>query len=307
VISPVRVLPAVALIMAPQFLGWSVDARAQTRESPGARANPSPAMVEQKASLVARLLNDAPASDRMANSSGGEAKAATAEAAALYQRARTALGAGDTGQADALLGEALALLSKSRQAGPRDQQQLARYQQLLESVQSLFAAYERRASSLPRSGKERIDSPGNQATAAMTRAATQADQRRYGEAIALLDDAAAKLLHALNGTLDGAELEVAHRFATPAEEYQFELARNSDYAALIPIALRELAPTGSMREEVAVQVAGSRQQLESAQGHAKRQDYPSALASIRQSTALLQRALGAAGLVMPRDPAGGDR
>lgn len=302
-----RVLPAMALLMAPQLIGLSVDARAQSREAPLARANPSPAMVEQKATLVARLLNDAPASDRIAADGGNEVKAATAQAAALYQRARTALSAGDAMQADALLGEALALLSKSRQAGPRDQQQLTRYQQLLESVQSLLAAYERRAASLPRSGKERIDSPRNQATAAMTRAAAQADQRRYGEAIALLDDAAAKLLHALNGTLDGAELEVAHRFATPAEEYQFELARNGDYAALIPIALRELAPSASMREEVAVQVAGSRQHLDSAQTQATRQDYASALASIRQSTTLLQRALAAAGLVVPRDPAGGDR
>jgi hypothetical protein len=307
VISPVRVLPAVALLMAPQLIGLSVDARAQTRENAGTRANPSPAMVEQKAALVARLLNDTPVADRMATGGTAEARSASAQATALYHRARTALAAGDIGQADSLLGESLALLSRSRQAAPSSQQQLARCQQLLESVQSLLSAYERRASVSNRAGREGVDPVRTDAADAMTRAAAQVEQRRYGAAIALLDATAEKLLRALNATLDGAEVEVSHRFATPAEEYQFELARNVDYASLIPLALRELSPAPSAREEVAAQLAGSRKQLDVAQAQVTRQDYASALASIRQSTALLQRALAAAGLVVPRDPAGGDR
>lgn len=276
----------------------------QARSAVAQASPPTRAVIEQKALLLLRLMSDSPAARRIGASA--EAKAYFARAQRQHEQALALLDSGELVNADALLSEALALMSQARRltpdVGSREEAQRQRYVQLADSMRSLSESYERHRARAPKEAALRIDSARTAAADAVRSARTLEQAGRYGDAIAALSRAEHELLHSFNAAMGTTTLEFSPEFNTLADEFNYELDRNHDYATLVPVALDELKPSLVARQAVAAYVADSNAMREMARGHAARQDYEAALSSVRQSTLQLQRALAAAGLVVPSAP-----
>ena len=89
-------------------------------------------------------------------------------------------------------------------------------------------------------------------------------------------------------------------FATAAEEYGYELARNRSYEELVPIALAQL---NSSRETAALSeqfVRQSRTLRDTARQQAADGNQQAAVRTMQEATGQLQKALRIAGLTVPQ-------
>ena len=88
-------------------------------------------------------------------------------------------------------------------------------------------------------------------------------------------------------------------FSSPKEEYRYELERNKSYQELIPLAKAELKPSPEVLLKMETMVEENRVKLKLAEVKAGQFDFTAAVASLREGTEALQRALLDAGLVVP--------
>jgi hypothetical protein len=196
-------------------------------------------------------------------------------------------------------------IGRARQLVPdpaaRQVEEKVRYARLQEGVESLRASYARHVSRLKgqpsAAGAERelkrID-------AMVEEARTHINAEKVSDAVRSLEQAEKALLQGMNQVL-GTTVEYAEKFDSPAEEFAYELERNRSFVDLVPVAVAELRPGEDARRLIDRYVEQNRVMREQAQQQAQGKDYPAALKAIRTGTTHLQRALLAAGLVMPKD------
>lgn len=306
-----KIAGVAAVLMAAPILVSAADkappsgAQSPHRDASGRTPAPTRALVEQKAALLLRLLGDAPSTERIGASGNTEAKANTASAARCHEKALALLDAGELAGADVLLSEGIALMAKARKLVPdsssNDHEHRARYLQLRDSTQSLSAAHERQLARAGAVTRPRIDAERHAIDEALFQARSLGAVERYSEAIQVLARTERMLLQGMSAALGTATLDSTRHFSGPREEYEYELERNRDYAGLIPIALAELKTPEDARRIVAAQVSRSSGMRDAARLQAEAQDYQAALQNVRESTVLLQRALAAAGLTVPKE------
>lgn len=253
-------------------------------------------LVEQKELLVRRVLEDA-AMRRRAAAGSEEARRQLDAAEALHARSVEHLKRGELPQAGARLDEAMRALGRARRLAPdtheRAVEERMRHERLLASVEALRASYERHLQGRPDELREALE-----ANLAQARASFAAG--RALEALRALERAETGLLHGLNRVLGAQTLQYTMQFDSPQSEYRHELERNRSYAALVPVALNELRPAGEGLQLVHRYAETNEALVALAGRQAESRDWPAALASLRTGTTYLQRALGAAGLVVPQ-------
>jgi len=234
----------------------------------------------QKALFTKRLLEASPPA------------AATDEAAAMYSRALDHLDRGEEREAEARLNEAL----RSLQLARRPVDGGARYAALLSSVQTMRETYLRYAA--------QAEDPHGTLIAEVDQALSSA-RELHGtapqEAVRALATAEQAMTHALTQALGALTVSYAASFSGPQEEFGFEQARQRAYAALVPAALNELRPGPAARTLVQRHVDSGEALAARAQRQAGEGDWRAALESVRDATAQLQRALGAAGLALSEE------
>jgi hypothetical protein len=259
-------------------------------------------LVEQKESLVKRILQDSPAVRRIEASGNAEARKQLASAQENYRQALLAIQHGEYSTADAQLNEATRLIGDARQLVPdakmRSIEEQERFSHMLKSVESLRVSYQKYL--------RRAKSPSLQGEAQLTKAAGLVDKarglaesRQLGQATRLLSDAEHTLMVGMSQVLGSKTIEYALRFDNPVEEYEHELERNKSYADLIPIALAEFKPGSEAIREVQLFLDNNRQLREQAERHAAKKDHRTAVMALLGGTAYLQSALAAAGLRVP--------
>lgn len=271
-----------------------------------AAAAASPQVVRQKETLVKSLLGDSPVAARIAASSSDEAKKLFATAQDSYAQAVLHLQTGDMGRAEQLLNDAMWNIGRARQLVPdaaaRVIEERVRYARMLEAIEALRASYTRHAQrARSKAAAPARDREAERIEAMVEEAKAQMNADRTGEALRTLEEAEKGLLVAMNRILGAATLDYAERFDSPAEEFGYELERNHSFVDLVPIALAELKPNEDARRLIERYMEQNRDLRTRAQGEAGRQDYAAALKTIRAGTGYLQRALLAAGLVVPKD------
>ncbi len=268
-----------------------------------AQSAPSAQLVRQKDLLAARLLADVPALERIGASRNAEAKALVERARGDYGRALAALKSGDTAQANALLNDVIAAMARARHLVPdpeaRAREERMRNTQLGASLESLRKSYREH---LAHFGREpQSDAAWLSVSRLVEQAADLAGAQRMAEANRLLLQAESLQLDAFGPLLAGKTLIYAPHFSDAADEFRFELERNRDYGELVPLALAELRPSEGARRLVERYVASNEDLRRTATRRAATADFSGALAAIRAGTAYLQRALLAAGLVVPQE------
>ena len=299
----------IGLIAAGLLLAPALRVAAQDAAPAPAAAVPSSQVVRQKETLVRSLLGDSPVSARINASQNADAKRLFANAQDGYHQAVIHLQTGDLARAEQFLNEAMWNIGRARQMVPDPNSRViedrVRYARLQESVEALRGSYARHVArgktqtpgAAPRDRElERID-------AMIEEAKASANSEKVGEAARLMEQAEKTLLVGINQVLGSATLEYAEKFDTPADEFAYEMERNRSFSDLVPVAIAELKPTADATRLVDRYVEQNRGMREQAQREAGSKNYTAALKSIRAGTSHLQRALLAAGLVMPKDAA----
>ena len=277
---------------------------AEDTKLPATTQQATPELVRSKETMVRRLLTDSPVAQRIGLSNSEEAKALLGRALEQYSTAASALKAGDLAHANDGFNDALWTIGKARQLVPDDAnrrvEQKVRYSRLLESTETLRTTYGRHLARGNAAGAERelaqIDS-------LMSDGKNLANIERLNEAIRTLERAEQMLMAGLNRTLGSATLEYTEKFDSPADEFAFELERNKSFAELVPLAVGELRPGEDAKRLIDRYIDQNRALREQAQVEANSKDYSAAIKTLKSGTISLQRALLAAGLVIPQQEA----
>jgi hypothetical protein len=195
---------------------------------PPALADDGPRLrvIEQKAALVQRVLDDSALAKRVAAGASDEAKGYLAQARLRAQSARSLVAEGRLQAGEEAIDEAVALIGKARRLAPdRDRataEQRARYAALLESALGLLASARRQAARAP-AGAEPAEVA--RSAALIGRAEALAGREQVEDAYRTLLEAERELLAGLTRLVGSATLDYTVRFASPQDEVRHEAAR----------------------------------------------------------------------------------
>lgn len=262
-------------------------------------------LLEQKAALVERLLSESPAAKRIGASSNADAKQHMAAAREQYAAVGALLQSGDLAGADARLNEAMWLIGKARQLVPDSMYRLTehrvRYARLLESIESLRGSYEHHMGRAKGASADKEKANLARVSSMVEEAKSLATSEQVVEANKVLASAEQSLMAGLNRLLGTETLQYTPKFNTPNEELDYEMERNRSLVELVPVAVAQLNPPKEAVQLIDRYVSSNESLRGQAKQHASKRDYRSALQSVREGTAFLQRALLAAGLVVPQE------
>ena len=263
-------------------------------------AQPDPRRgVEQKIDFVGTLLTRSPPAARINASSNEQAREFLKQSVEHHQMAITALKVGDLEGAEREANQAILTVGKARQLVPDDMrraiEQRVRYQDLYRSVEMLVASYDRHRQATGRPA----DAEWGETLRLLDRARTLHASERLGEAAGALADAQQRLLRQMSSLLAGSTIDYTMRFSNPAQEYEYEAARYRSLEDLVPAALKEFNPRPEARTAVDRHLENSRSIARTAHEQAAAGRPDIGLASIREATAEVQKALTATGLAIP--------
>lgn len=255
-------------------------------------------LLQQKMALVEKLIGSLPR-DNAADSP--DLRKHAEEARAHLTNAMASLAAGDQQVAEAELDQAMRHLSKARKggAGVKNEERDA-YNQISHSMESMLESY--------RQSVERIDQKDPrraQANTNINQVALMMDQaRKLAEsqvraATSMMLAAQKSMLQGYSTVIGSDTVVYSQTFNSPKEEYRYELERNKSYQELIPLAKAELKPSPEVMLKMETMVEENRGKLKLAEVKAGQFDFTGAVASLREGTEALQRALLNAGLTVP--------
>lgn len=278
---------------------------AQQPVDPSVRVSPvvSARTVDQKATMLDRVLNHSPVAARVAASGNPLARKHFQGARELLAQARELAAGGELREADRLLNGAIFEVSRAQQLvpdpGSQQAAERARYAQLADSV----AALKRTALiALPATAPGRGESREQvvaRADLLVDQAAQLARADRYIEANKQLDAALMLLMQDASERLAGHTIVYDVRFADRKEEFDFELERLRSFERLVPLALLEFRPSAEARVLVDRYVAQAGELRHRGESQFVR-DPLAAIKDLTDATEALKRALQAAGLTVPQ-------
>jgi hypothetical protein len=288
-----------ALLAAALMLGVAGGALAQNAQE---RRVPLDAhAIQQKAGYIGNLTTKSISAHTIEQSGGNAGHADLERARALVEAARADLKAGDLAKADAELNEALALvntqtrsLSASRVANERLEEA---YQKRLKAVRTFLAAYRRVAAE--KGGGSSAAKEGDALSSMVDDAEGLAKKGDLAQAKSRLDEAYVLTTKHLREMRKGDTLVRSLNFATPKDEYDYEIDRNDSHQMLLKIATGDNPPSPQQLQEIET----LRKKAEELRRTAERQgaggDYKAGIRSLEDSTAELLKAVRTSGLFIP--------
>jgi len=254
----------------------------------------------QKAEFVENLVTKSVSVTRIEESGDSAARSALAEARELVAAAKSDLGKGAVEPANQKLDQALALvnaeirrLSGDEVRGAHDREM---YQRRLKAVSTFLAAYQRVAED----GSSRSAAKQAEIIRGLVgKAEGEAGQGRYPQAIEILNDAYVTARGDIREMRQGQTLTRSLNFATPEEEYDYELGRNESHFLLLKFAMTENMPAGSVIGRITENRTAAEKLRAEAEGKAAAGSYPDAIGLLNQSTELLLKSIRMSGIFIP--------
>jgi hypothetical protein len=280
--------------------GDRVTVGGETRAAgPGAmeRHTVTAAQVKQKLNFAETMVNSSPVAKWAAGASDAEAKALLDKAKVQVRTAEAALAAGNDAAAMDAVDEAVRLVGEAGRRMPADsgQDDKARYNELLDRIQGFDKSYQKNVEKgvKPKSGKT-LDRAGFDAL--MREGSLLAGRGQYADAVKRLESADDMIVEALGALLQAQTMIYDKNFATPKEEYEYELSRYDSYVELIPLAIEQRGPlpqTVTMMH----QLAGRAKEIhDEGTALAAKGDHKMAIMALQAATEKLQQALRLAGV-----------
>ena len=258
------------------------------------------AQVRQKLSFAEMFINQSEAAKRLAGTTNLDARDIYKQSQDQLAKAKDTVTAGDYSLAMATVDEALRLMSEASRLVPSASQieeQRTRFAELMEGVRTFEASYTKnleRLSKEPGKPAELLDL--DHVHSSVQQATKLADDGQYTEANKILASTQRDITRVLSKMLDNTTVVYDKNFATPAEEYQYELARYQSYEELIPIAIEQKQPTKRAVELMDQFVTKAKDLKAQADQEAAKENYPTTIQMLQAATDHLQRALQIAGV-----------
>lgn len=264
-----------------------------------AGADDNRVQIEQRLRLAARLIADPAMTQRLAASGDAAAVEHLGQGRLQQALAEEALQRNDLATARRAVDEALRHVGTARRLVPdaTTQQAVARQRQ-----QQMLATLERLVDSLygGAAPPEVRDGDVDAALGLMDTARQFAAGGRHEQAVFTLGLAENHMLVAMQRVGPAREVDYTQRAASPQQEFSLELQRLEGLADLVPLAVRELRPSGAALALIERYSETGSALRQKAREQAAGGDLPGALERLRQASAHVQRALQAAGVSTPQ-------
>jgi hypothetical protein len=279
--------PMLALLL----LFAAVQAVAQDREQ-----------VERRVQSIATLIESSSAARQIESSGVPGAREKRDNARLMHREARATLGAGDLAETAKLLDLAAremmagARLAKPEQVlAPKAQRD---FDARLDSAQALLTA-QQRITQEKAAGREAQDA-ARTIERQIAQARQLAEQGRIDEGARLVDRAYLTARVSIETMRRGDTLVRSLNFATPREEYDYEIDRNETHRMLITVLLAERKePSGAMPAAMQGFVDKAAALRRDAEAQARRGEHGGAIKLLEDSTRELVRAIRAGGIYIP--------
>lgn len=280
------------------LLALSVAAAGEARaQQTAADAAVDRARLEQRLGAVEILLEKSSAARQIEKSGDAAARLKHAKAREIHRQARSAFQAGQYARASELLPEAsVQMFEAVRLAAPAEvtaPKARADYQARLDSVNALYAAYQRVSAEKPGAAGAAETSRDIEKT--IREAQRLAGEERLDEGRAALDRAYLIVKAAVSSLRGGDTLVRSLHFASSEEEYRYEVDRNDTHQMLIKVLLagRPRTPGQQTLTDKALRLRTR------ADAAAMGADYAAAVKLLEDSTHELIRAIRSAGVFIP--------
>jgi hypothetical protein len=255
--------------------------------------------LERKLTSTATLIESSTAAKQIEASGIREAADQRTKARELHGKAGEALRSGDLEASSRLLDESSrAFINAVRLAKPdqiADAKQRTDYQARLDSTRALLDAQKRIAAE---KNQARAGETTRQVEGMIAEAERHAQGGRLPEAKRSIDQAYLTVKAAIGSMRGGETVVRSLNFATPAEEYHYEIDRNDTHRMLVDMLLKE--KRGGSTDAMVDQAVNTAAQLRTrAEGEAARKDHPAAIKTLEESTRELVKAIRAAGVYIP--------
>ncbi len=268
-------------------------ARAQAPPAP-----PDRTQLERRLQSVSTLIESSSAARQIEASGDAAARAKRDNARLIHHEAAAALQGGDHPGAARLLDQATReLMSGARLASPEQvagEKARRDFDARLVSTRALLVA-QQRITQEKGSAAEAV-----QATRRIEQSLADAEQRaaagRLDEARALLDRAYLSARVSIESLRRGDTLVRSLNFASPREEYEYELDRNETHRLLIQVVLADRPEAAGLIQAYVQSAAALRTDAEAL---ARRGDHAGAIKGLEASTRELVRAVRAGGIYVP--------
>ncbi|MBX3608098.1 MAG: hypothetical protein KF788_22685 [Piscinibacter sp.] len=260
----------------------------------------APEQVERRLQSVATLIESSSAAKQIDTSGEAAARERRDNARLIHREATAALARGDADGASRLLDEA----AREMMAGVR----LARPEQVaaekakrdfaarLDSARALLAA-QQRITQEKNAGREALQA-ARTIEQQIGQAQQLAAQERLDEARPLLDRAYLTARVSIESMRRGDTLVRSLNFASPREEYDYEIDRNDTHRMLVRV-LRADHPETALPAAMQGPVDRAARLRGEAEAQARRGDHAGAIRLLEESTRELVRAIRAGGLYIP--------
>lgn len=264
---------------------------------------PSREEIIQELQLVKMLLAQSPLAERTFSNKDDQIKQPMELARTLYNRANEAFNAGNMVWAGAFLDEALSVMEDAARLSSdpllAETKQRERYAELMEDVRAFDATYQDVRKGMPPKDAKKYDAEIEPTRNLIHRAQTLVRDGQYPEGSELLEKVHAIYISVLNGLLSSTAFVYDTNFKTPAEEFEFEMARYRSYEELIPIARAQFKPdenTLKLSERYAQDALAAHS---AAEKQASGGNHTAAIKTLQDATKHLQTALRTIGLEVP--------
>ncbi len=257
--------------------------------------------VKQKIEYANMLMNTSKGAQRVSASSHVRAKEMLASARTHLDAARVTLGTNNLAKAQDEVDESIRLVTAAVRLVPSDTQDTGldpkfRYAELLDATKTFESSYKQHSERLAGKKKPAAALDEKKFQDLMSQAKGHGDAGRYDEANKILANAQRMVTGALGALLDNETVVYDKNFATPAAEYEYEVARYKSYEELIPLALDQKKPPAITVDKMAeLEKKSQGLNVEAAQ-LAGKGDYVGAINTLQEATSYLQRALMIAGV-----------
>lgn len=251
--------------------------------------------VSNRLALVKVLLNSTPSITRIEQGPSEEAKALLGAARVAYHEA-TGLceNPGDLERCEKKLAEALETIKAAGRASNDPQKMAAQYEAQYRQLRERVHGFRRTLSQV--SPQPSGDFSGREVNALLRDADALAAERRFKEASALLAQAGELIERELSRALDKKTVTYSLTFASPAEEYAYELERYRSLEMLIELMLNERPELMGTRATIRDLLANGGQMKTEAAALEQRGEIRAALTRLEEATAVLTRALRLTGV-----------
>jgi hypothetical protein len=261
----------------------------------------SPERLDSRISFVNKLITESSAARRVGASANEEAKRLQEEAAAYYQAAIDARGAGEIQIASDRLSDAIRSMYAAVDAAGNVQQRNSRdnrdYENRVLSIDALMSAHQRISDE---KGRQSVHRDLQSAVAEDIAAAEKYHNDGNAEqASAHVDAAYETVIIAVEKLRHGETLVRQLNFENEEAEYLYELDRNDTHEMLFNLLVESQSARPGSREQSTAHIAAAKELRREAEGLARDDKFKEAITVLEQSTSELVKAIRGAGVYIP--------